>query len=71
MLSPISMMSLFVATIALWAILQTTNPLLTIVALGAIIVCCLVTYSFSPLPVQLLIVAVVMGIDKLQSVIKG
>lgn len=65
-LSPVCLITLVAAMVAVWTLLHTTNALFTLVALGAVIVCCLLGFTFAPLPLRVLIVFTVIGADWLQ-----
>ncbi|MBD1937327.1 hypothetical protein [Microcoleus sp. FACHB-68] len=65
-LSPVCLITLVAAMVAVWTLLNTTNALFTLVALGAVIVCCLLGFTFAPLPLRVLIVFTVIGADWLQ-----
>lgn len=54
------------AVLAVWTLLHTTNYIFTLVALGGVIVCGLLGFSFAPLPVRLLIVFALYSVEKLQ-----
>ncbi|MBW4681341.1 MAG: hypothetical protein KME19_14675 [Microcoleus vaginatus WJT46-NPBG5] len=65
-LSPVCVITLVAAGAAVWTLLHTTNALFTLVALGAVILCCLLGFTFAPLPLRVLIVFTVIGADWLQ-----
>lgn len=71
MIPTLSIISLITAIAALWAILRTTDSLLTLVGLGVAIIFCLLSFNFSPLPGQFLIVLTVIALDKLQVFTRG